>query len=152
MGSDVNKALDQVKEVFGVIGDQARDHLGPVGDVIHAVTGVVEDAVKGTKMVNEVLMGENPLVKEEDRIFSSNARGIYVPASSQDVTVGFQNYLNSLLKISPLYVARYGTDELRERYVDTVTVKEKQAARDQVQIHKQRRPFLANQERRLRNA
>jgi hypothetical protein len=152
MGEKIADALDHAKEVLGVIGDQARDKLGPVGDVIHQVISGTEYGIKVLKQIDEALVpaisGGDPKAAQ----FTSFKEGVYIPASTQDVNVGYQNYLTALLKIAPQYVGRYGTDVLRERYVNTITLREQQAATDQPKIHQQRNPLLRVQEARLRNA
>jgi hypothetical protein len=60
----------------------------------------------------------------------------YEYAPTQDVNVGFQNYMNNLTRIAPYYVSRYNQDnKLRKDYVANINLKEKQAASDQPKIH-----------------
>jgi hypothetical protein len=68
--------------------------------------------------------------RSQQEEFNAIAGLKYKPASAQSVTVGYQNYLNTIQKIAPYYVSRYGP-RLRSDYVRLVDKREKQAAKDQ---------------------
>jgi hypothetical protein len=59
----------------------------------------------------------------------------YQYAPTQDINIGFQNYMDNLSKTAPYYVSRYRRENLRDDYVDTMNAREKQAAKDQPRIH-----------------
>lgn len=61
----------------------------------------------------------------------------YQYAPTQDVNIGFQNYMDNLEKVAPFYVSRYSPN-LKRDYVKTINLKEKQAASDQPEIHQYR--------------
>jgi hypothetical protein len=79
----------------------------------------------------------------------------YQYAPTQDVNVGFQNYMDNLKKVAPYYVSRY-KPELNKRFVDTINLREAQAARDQPEIHSNRstkaKIQLAERQRSIQNA
>jgi hypothetical protein len=63
----------------------------------------------------------------------------YKYAPTQDVNIGYQNYLTDLKRVAPYYVSRYSPN-LKRNYVETINKKEAQAALDQPDIHKYRLP------------
>jgi hypothetical protein len=118
-----------------------------MGSVVGAVSTLasVVGAVLGIK---QIVDPDKPKAPEPLTEVLNYKQGVYTPATTQDVNLGYKNYLNSLLKISPRYVSRYKPERLRDRYTSTVTTQEEQLARDQPKIHTKRRAFLAQQQRR----
>jgi hypothetical protein len=61
----------------------------------------------------------------------------YKTAQTQDINMGYQNFLSNLTKTAPYYVSRY-KGRLKKDYVDTINKREDKAVADQSSIHKLR--------------
>jgi hypothetical protein len=126
-----------------------------IGKIIAAVKAVATVAVAATVAKGAYDTWNPPKTPDPSfKAFDVNiGASKYKYAPTQDVNIGYQNYMDNLLKTAPYYVSRYNQDgALRDNFVKTVNMKERQAARDQPKIHSSRLPAAKIQietERRL---
>jgi hypothetical protein len=113
-----------VSKVFAAIGTAAK------------VAAVAATA----KMVLDPPKTDLPDFSNMTDLLNANVKATkYQYAPTQDINIGFQNYLDNLEKVAPYYVSRYSPN-LKRDYVNTINLREKQAAKDQPSIHSYRLP------------